>query len=654
MEPIYVECCRTCKNRYDFLLSDQTTVTVLCGRPENVVYKAVSYVWEMKPLVWLPLKCRYCDIVTFIPMRTPEKLLRMLTFLGGKYPVWLDAMSINQTDEDDKKAQLVVMGDIYRKAEIVSVFLPSEDEEAYMKLKKLAIIANNIVTRREEFQLVKTSAGKQHMDSLQEFATKYLGLIEDWGRSIERWRYWKRAWTFQEWAMAAELEMTFESAPDSLYMTNFKNIVVMASSIVAQWEMCLSRGEPIGWKQVDMREKTGTYLNLVRAYFPFQDFLISDSEYNADDLRKMSILPPMPSSIDSGTYVQVGEASKSPSLRSKLSLALNSIHSSQREAGYAADLIACWASMCDIEYDYDIDDSEAAALHKVVRVLRTQGIRIYNFLANTMGGETDLNFLEYAAAHRHSNSRRNGFLFGSPIFIGRADTVTHIQNSLEQTGEFLSLPPHSDVIFTKLDTTVIIKRPVCWANKDKVLTAFRGLVSGKADGELITDVMISIEKFLDSTSQKQLENHLLVQVSIGVKDQYTMWYFNTWGIIPSGVIHGDLIVGRESLNGTLVLALLTGPKPSEEVQILSYLTMTHQRDGTWLVKCDKNGVVDVVFRTVDTPQQELFFTEESLVDESMIAQVHMMDSLADRAMNVEILIGTKTYRMASEKTLPSL
>jgi hypothetical protein len=51
-------------------------------------------------------------------MRNPEKLLRMLTFLGGKYPVWLDAMSINQTDEDDKKAQLVVMGDIYRKAEL--------------------------------------------------------------------------------------------------------------------------------------------------------------------------------------------------------------------------------------------------------------------------------------------------------------------------------------------------------------------------------------------------------------------------------------------------------------------------------------------------------------------------------------------------------
>jgi hypothetical protein len=32
----------------------------------------------------------------------------------------------------------------------------------------------------------------------------------------------------------------------------------------------------------------------------------------------------------------------------------------------------------------------------------------------------------------------------------------------------------------------------------------------------------------------------------------------------------------------------------------------------------------------------------------------MMDSLADRVMNVEILLGTKTYRMASEKTLPRL
>jgi hypothetical protein len=117
-----------------------------------------------------------------------------------------------------------------------------------MKLKQLTITVNDIVARCEEFQLAKTSAEKQHMDSLPELATKYLGLMEDWGRSIERWRYWKGA---------------------------------------------------------------------------------------------------------------------------------------------------------------------------------------------------------------------NSFLFGSPIFIGRADTVTHIRNSLEQSGEFLSLPLHSDVIFTKLDATFIIKLPVC-------------------------------------------------------------------------------------------------------------------------------------------------------------------------------------------------
>jgi hypothetical protein len=105
-------------------------------------------------------------------MRTPEKLLRMLTFLGGKYPVRLDAMSINQTDEDDKKHQLVVMGDIYRKAEIVSIFLPAADEGVYMKLKQFAITADDIVARCEEFQLAKTSAEKQHMDSFTRACNK--------------------------------------------------------------------------------------------------------------------------------------------------------------------------------------------------------------------------------------------------------------------------------------------------------------------------------------------------------------------------------------------------------------------------------------------------------------------------------------------------
>jgi hypothetical protein len=60
-----------------------------------------------------------------------------MNFVRGGRVIWLDAMSIDQTDLKDKEAQLFVMGDIYRNAETVSVVLLNSDEEAYGRLRQL-------------------------------------------------------------------------------------------------------------------------------------------------------------------------------------------------------------------------------------------------------------------------------------------------------------------------------------------------------------------------------------------------------------------------------------------------------------------------------------------------------------------------------------
>ncbi len=285
-------------------------------------------------------------------------------------------------------------------------------------------------------------------------------------------------------------------------------------------------------------------------------------------------------------------------------------------------------------------------------MLRRRGIRIYNFLANTDSAETDLKFLDYGAAHRQSNAVSGGYFFGAPIFIGRADTVFHVRQSLLQHEGLIHLDGTFDVVLREVQK-VIIKRPTSWSNRSKVVAGFKSVVSGKADGHRLLDVGDKIAEVISDIPSLQLNKSLLVTISITVADVYTMWYFNAWAVCPSNVILSDLLVARESLNGTLVLAVYKGPKPAKEAQIVSYLNMTHQRDGTYLIKTDESGVVDIVFRTADTPEHELFWLPESEVREMagapLLPEWNTMDILSDRVFNMQISLGDRKFPLVKAK-----
>lgn len=474
-------------------------------------------------------------------------------------------------------------------------------------------------------------------ESFTALAGQYLKIFERWTEGVRRWKYWSRAWTFQEWTMATEVEIMYERSDNNEGAKNIKDVIVSASSLIGRSQMQLAKSKDGESKsltsQLEVREETGRYLNLVRAHFPFADLMISDSNEDPKELRRMAIGYPL-RDIDSGTYVALGERSNAPNLRSMLSLSQSSIGISKREASKKADLVACWASMCNIAYDYDPGDSFAIALHKVVTALRRQGLPIYNFIANTYGGETDLNFMDYATTHQHSNSQSGGHLFGPPIFTGRADSITHFRHLLNGTAEFAVLGSHFDVTLQLVDK-VTIKPPVSLANKSAVLASFSNLVSGKADGARVIDVMVPLAKLLDETASEQLENFLFVPVCIAVEDINTMPHFNAWAICPSSTVLANLGVARESLNGTLVLATFQPPFPATEMQIVSYLNMTSQSSGTYLVKSDDNGVVDIVFRTSDTPWPKLFWMA-STIEQDMSFDTSMLQSLNEHVFNMKI------------------
>jgi hypothetical protein len=674
-DPIFIEYCRQCALVYIIKLPSDEVVTILCGRPpQDEPYKAISYVWET---AWPPqrvaLKCSHCSAVTNVPMRDISKFHALLSCMKGELPVWLDTMSIDQDDEDDKAVQLAVMGDIYKQAQTISVLLPAEDGEAYHGLKKLGIAADAVVKRHTDFGMLNegaissTSSGDETIEIV---ANEFLGNLKEWTEDVGKWTYWMRAWTFQEWAMAREIEIRWETLVKDEGISNVKNVIVMAATIIVHWKKLQAKystlysAETNLLHQVHVRDEYGKYMHLAKAHFPFEDFLVGDDEDSFENMRRQTFLPGISHILRDDTFMSMeGKHDTQAHFRTRVSLALNSMSMTQRKATNPADKVACWASMCNITYAYDKDDSYATALYKVVTVLRERGLPIYNWLVNTDSAEVDVSFLDYAATQRQSNAANGSFYVGTPIFIGRADTVQHIKNSLLHGIAITHLPSNARVELRQVDR-VIIKRPVCWSDKSKALSLFRSIVSGKGDGIRLFDVSDIVEKELDNIDPASLARKLLVNVSIGVGDHNSMWYFNTWAIIPTDTPLEHLLVARESLNGTLVLAVYKwdekdktaeGLSPSNDAtikisrepakwaQIVAYLNTSHQDNGTYLIKSNETGVVDVVFRTADTPQPDLFWIPESM--EASFGGLDLLAGLSDAVTDMKISLSERKFML---------
>jgi hypothetical protein len=680
-DPIPVECCRSCASKYQFKLRTGEIATVLCGRPHiHQAYKAISYVWETDwPPQKVALECLRCSTVKSIPMRDVKKLGALSACMKGNVPVWLDAMSIDQDDEDDKGDQLAVMGDIYRRAQGVSVLLPMNDEGAYRRLKTLGMAADTIVKRKQEFWGNGNGPVSSHSghEDLEEVADSFLAKLQGWDANVERWEYWLRCWTFQEWAMAAEIEVRWEGSVAHEALSGIKNVIVMATTIVTHWKRRQSSTQFSILEQMLAKRENDRYMHIARAHFPFEDFLIGGGD-TFESTRRASAMPKFSNLLGDDTGVAL-RAEDDPDVRFRrlISLALNAMSLSKRNATNPADKVACWASMCNIEYGYGREDSYPTALHKVVTVLRQRGIPVYNWLANTDSAEIDLQFLDYSAAQNQSNSATNDFYTGAPIFIGRVDTVKHVRNSLLQDDSITHILGTAGVTLQQIGK-VIFKRPVCWSSTTEATALFRSLVSGIADNTRTLDVANILANEVKNIDTEQLAKKLLVTVQIGVEDSNVMWHFNAWAIIPAGVPLEHLFVARESLNGTLVLAVYHWKEPlkvssasqkkeetvsvrledtppaldirmpiyrerAEKARIVGYLHTTHQENGTYLLKVDDTGVVDVVFRTKDTPEPDLFWLDEA----TEMALDGLTRGIRDCVIDVKISFVDRRFTLAT-------
>jgi hypothetical protein len=284
-------------------------------------------------------------------------------------------------------------------------------------------------------------------------------------------------------------------------------------------------------------------------------------------------------------------SSKEQRFRERLSMALHALGVTKREARFEADLIACWASMCNIKYNYLKEDSFAVGLQKVLKAMRNDlGLTVYNFLVNTHGGsaEVDLSFMEYATAHKQSGG---GYFHGLPIFTGWSSTATHLPNAISQPLELATLKG-SGVNLRRLPHS-LIKDTIKLTDIQRAKSAIDSTSFVPVSGFYFRSLTAEHFKDILQHTTKEAEHKILVIADIRVEPRpgRSTLDLSAWAICPIDIELSRCFVARESLNGTLVLAM-----PNEEwFHVVAYLTTTEGQSGTHLLKVDEHGNINTPF-----------------------------------------------------------
>ncbi|KDR77469.1 hypothetical protein GALMADRAFT_245642 [Galerina marginata CBS 339.88] len=452
----------------------------------------MSYVWGELPESPLTIPCLQCGHVTRVPMASAQRFQNLMELGGRGNTIWLDALSIDQFDRQDVSAHVAIMGKIYKSATCVSVLLPASDQIAYELLKEIEGHAKVILYHHQhfidnaDFTMEDPSSGER-FKVLTTVCQLFLENLKRLGEHLYQFVYWSRAWTFQEWALAADLEVAVEGGAKGETCFNLKSLVLGAAMLISRYKILQQSYAEINVGEGLSRGKIPPLFNSIKALFPDEDLFLSYEEIDAKEVSFQTSFPHFgvnhllgvrsvpPSAQRSSGREDVPPPNIAPGGRSnglartraRLILLLSAFASGKRQAKHEADLVACWASMCNIAYAYDREDNFPTALKKAVKALRAQGVVIYDFVPDTKAGistPTEI-FCAYAREHPQLNATNLAEFPGAPIFTGRADTVSHLIYSLDQVslptewndaGEEVQLTRMKVVLGSKIEESIAL------------------------------------------------------------------------------------------------------------------------------------------------------------------------------------------------------
>lgn len=192
-----------------------TTFTVSLA--DNPLYKALSYTWGDASIT----KAIVVDGQVVQVTENLESALRHLRQDGESLILWIDAISINQFDDDEKGWQVGQMQDVYRKADRVIVWLGPAANDSDLAMNAIRRVGG------EAFKLrgmsVKEVATKGLRSRLLDLNGLDEGSAEQFyhriaGKGGSEWHFplaamaalahrpwWRRVWVLQEFVFAKHL-----------------------------------------------------------------------------------------------------------------------------------------------------------------------------------------------------------------------------------------------------------------------------------------------------------------------------------------------------------------------------------------------------------------------------------------------------------------
>ncbi|TVY80898.1 Heterokaryon incompatibility protein 6, OR allele [Lachnellula suecica] len=226
----------------------------LANRPS---YKALSYAWG-SPRATRPILVNGCQHAVTVNL---ESALRRLRRVNSDVVIWIDALSINQSDHEERSAQVELMHDIFALTEEVIVYLGEVTSDDFTTLTKSvptpATVFHFDGTDNEKLDIFELGAprrrpttGDTEKDHLPAFDyttrqfldTKYQRRLFEGLRQLMLCRWWNRIWVIQEVVVP-------------------ETVTVVYGSATAPWEMFVNAAR---W---DSRNRTSSApLNFPREY----------------------------------------------------------------------------------------------------------------------------------------------------------------------------------------------------------------------------------------------------------------------------------------------------------------------------------------------------------------------------------------------------
>jgi hypothetical protein len=190
---------------------------------KNQGYEALSYTWgneEERPSILV----NGTEVPVTINLHVALEHLRRET---SEVVLWVDALCINQTDNDEKSGQLNMMTEIYACAKNTRVWLGPADETSDEIMVELAQIGQTVVDRGALDHFIRTTtlhirdpagasqAEDQAKNLVEDMLQNSLIQVNDSLRLLKGFRslllrsYWSRVWILQEIVVSRNVEVYY-------------------------------------------------------------------------------------------------------------------------------------------------------------------------------------------------------------------------------------------------------------------------------------------------------------------------------------------------------------------------------------------------------------------------------------------------------------